>query len=255
MAAPDPVRLPAARQRLAGHGVTVLLEDNHLLVVAKPAGLLSQGDGSEAKSLVDLLAAYRSDAEAKSGEAFVGLVHRLDRNVSGVVLTAKTSKAAARLARLFRERDDALEKRYLAWVAGVPPEPSGELRSHLLRLGRITRAIGEGGEGNDEGAARAAHLRWQRRGFGAKAARLEVLLETGVTHQIRAQLSAAGHALLGDVKYGGPKGPRVALHAWRVAFPHPVGGERIEVCAPVPADLVQLDRRLGLEPPVDAWAG
>jgi 23S rRNA-/tRNA-specific pseudouridylate synthase len=213
---------------------------------------LSQGDGSEAKSLVDLLAAYRREAEAKEGAAFVGLVHRLDRNVSGVVLTAKTSKAAARLARLFRERDGALEKRYLAWVVGVPQPTRGDLRSHLLRLGGLTRALDAGAEEDGEGgAAREAHLLWERRGVGAKAARLEVRLHTGVTHQIRAQLAHAGHPLLGDVKYGGPRGPRIALHAWRLAFPHPVGGARTEVCAPVPADLLALDRRRKIEPPVE----
>jgi 23S rRNA pseudouridine1911/1915/1917 synthase len=252
MAGPDPVRTPAARQRLAGHGVVVLLEDNHLLVVAKPAGLLSQGDASEAESLVGLLAAYRREAEAKPGAAYVGLVHRLDRNVSGVVLCAKTSKAAARLARLFRERDPALVKRYLAWVQGVPTEDRGALHARLVRQAGVTHATDPDAQDDD---AREARLSWQRRGHGATAARLEVVLETGVTHQIRAQLAAAGHPLLGDVKYGGPRGERVALHAWCIAFPHPVGGATTEVTAPLPPDLVRLDRRLGLEPPVDPRAG
>ena len=183
----------------------------------------------------------------------MGLVHRLDRNVSGVVVTAKTSKAASRLARLFRERDEALEKRYLAWVTGVPPEPQ-------RRAALAPRCAWGASRGRWTKAARRARRArrislWQRRGFGAKAARLEVRLQTGVTHQIRAQLAAAGHPILGDVKYGGPKGPRVALHAWRVAFPHPVGGARTEVVRACARRSRPLDRRLRLEPPVDARRG
>jgi 23S rRNA pseudouridine1911/1915/1917 synthase len=253
MANPDPKRLPAARRRLANVGVEVLLEDNHLLVVVKPAGLLSQGDGSSLPHLADVLSAYRSEVEDKPGPSYVGLVHRLDRNVSGVVLTAKTSKAAGRLARLFRERDPALEKHYLAWVAGVPDATRGELRSRLLRMGRTTRVADD--DDGAEGPVREAHLHWLRRARGPEAARLEVRLETGVTHQIRAQLAGAGHALHGDSKYGGPPWKRIALHAWRLAFPHPVGGARLEVTAPVPRDLLSLDTHLALQPPVDAQAG
>ncbi len=252
MAAPDPVHVAAARRRLERAGVEVLLEDNHLLVVSKPAGLLSQGGPTGETSLVELLEAYRREAEAKSGAAFVGLVHRLDRNVSGVVATAKTSKAASRLARLFRERDPALSKDYLAWVAGVPADPGGELRSELLRQGGITRAVGDEG---DEGPGREAHLVWTLLARGPKAARLRVELKTGITHQIRAQLSTLGFPLLGDAKYGGPPGKRVALHAWRLAFPHPVGGAGMEALAPLPADLLALDKRLRLDPPAGARGG
>ena len=141
MATPDPAHVAAARRRLKRAGVEVLLEDNHLLVVNKPAGLLSQGGPRGETSLVELLEAYRREAEAKAGAAFVGLVHRLDRNVSGVVATAKTSKAASRLARLFRERDAALAKDYLAWVVGTPTAPGGELRSRLLREGGDRKSV------------------------------------------------------------------------------------------------------------------
>jgi 23S rRNA pseudouridine1911/1915/1917 synthase len=245
MAAPDPRRVDAARRRLAEKGVEVLLEDNHLLVVAKPAGLLAQGDARRAASLVDLLAAYRREAEGKPGAAFVGLVHRLDRDVSGVVLTARTSKAAARLAALFRDRDARLEKRYLAWVEGVPDQASGEAQAHLVRRDRVARVA----QADDENA-REAHLTWRLDGAGARTARLEVRLHTGRTHQIRAQLADAGHPLLGDPTYGGRAGKRIALHAWRLAFPHPIGGARVEVEAAVPSDLCALDRRLGIAPPL-----
>ncbi len=252
MAAPDPARLPAARAALRKAGVDVLLEDNHLLVVSKPAGLLSQADGSGDDDLVAVLGAYRQQAEGKAGAAFVGLVHRLDRNVSGVVLCAKTSKAAARLAALFRERDASLEKHYLAWVVGVPATDEGRLEGRLARSGRTTRPAAPGEE---DDAGRPAVLDFAVRGRGPRAARLAVRLHTGVTHQVRAQLSAAGHPLHGDPKYGGPAGARVALHAWRLVFPHPVGGARQEATAPVPSALCALDRRLRLQPPVTTRGG
>ncbi|MFM8978985.1 MAG: RluA family pseudouridine synthase [Planctomycetia bacterium] len=252
MAAPDPARLPAARATLRKAGVEVLLEDNHLLVVAKPAGLLSQSDGSGDADLVALLAAYRQQAEGKAGAAFVGLVHRLDRNVSGVVLCAKTSKAAARMAALFRERDARLEKHYLAWVVGLPATDEGRLEARLARSGRTTHVAAPGEE---DDAGRAAVLDYAVRGRGPRAARLAVRLHTGVTHQVRAQLSAAGHPLHGDPKYGGPAGARVALHAWRLVFPHPVGGAPHAATAPVPAALRALDRRLRIQPPVTTRHG
>lgn len=245
MAAPDPRRRDAARARLAGAGVHVLLEDNHLLVVSKPAGLLSQGGPPGEASLVSVLEGYRQQAEEKPGRAFVGLVHRLDRNVSGVVAVAKTSKAASRLAALFRERDAALAKTYLAWVAGVAGEAHGEARDRLVRAARVTRVADD-----EEDAASDAHLSWEVAGRGRGAARWVVHLHTGVTHQIRAQLAARGHPLLGDAKYGGPEAGRPALHAWRLAFPHPVGGAPLEVLAPVPPDLVALDRQHRIAPPV-----
>lgn len=245
MAVPDPERRAAAAAALARSGVEVLLEDNHLLVVNKPSGLLSQGGPGAETNLVAVLDDYRRAAEAKPGAAFVGLVHRLDRNVSGVLVVAKTSKAAARLSALFRERAEGLAKTYLAWVAGVPARSQGEAHDQLARAGGVTHVADD-----EEEPGRAAHLSWEVVAEGRTAARLLVDLHTGVTHQIRAQLAALGHPLLGDPKYGGPPGPRPALHALRLAFPHPVGGARVAVEAPVPQDLVALDRRLAMRPPV-----
>lgn len=233
----------------------VLLEDNHLLGVSKPAGLLSQGGPRGETSLVEALDRYRRDAEGKAGAAFVGLVHRLDRNVSGALVVAKTSKAAARLAALFRERDTALAKTYLAWVRGAPlsgqPDGEVELVDRVARSRGVTRVLAPDDEGPEEADdVREVRLRLSVQARAPGSARLVVHLLSGATHQIRAQCAAQGWPLYGDAKYGGPPGERVALHARSLAFPHPVGGAPVRLEAPVPPDLVALDRRLGLRPPV-----
>lgn len=231
-----------ARRSLGEAGVVVLDEDNHVLVVSKPAGLLSQGGPKGEVSLPDLIDAYRRDAEGKPGRAYVGLVHRLDRNVSGVMVLAKTSKAASRLSAMFRDRRD-LEKTYLAWVAGLPSPRTGVLESRLVR-----DALKTSSATSADDDAKEARLRYEVEGVGPKASRVRIVLETGRTHQIRAQMAEAGHPLIGDAKYGGQQGARPALHAWRLAFVHPVSREHIVVEAPLPEDLRRLDRALGIEP-------
>ncbi|MDA1194489.1 MAG: RNA pseudouridine synthase [Planctomycetota bacterium] len=239
-----PERL-AARANLARSGAKILYEDNHLIGLAKRAGLLSQAGPPGVLALPEYLDTYRREAEGKPGRAYVGLVHRLDRNVSGVMVVAKTSKAAGRLAELLRDRAASLEKSYLAWVERVPTENSETLVHSLRRAGGITRLAGAG---DDD--AREARLAFEVEGRGRKCARLLVRLETGLPHQIRAQLSIVGHPLWGDAKYGGTPWRRPALHALRLQFPHPVGGEPLVLEAPVPADLRELDERRGLKPPV-----
>lgn len=234
----------SARQRLAAAGVKVLLEDNHLLVVSKPAGLASQGGKGIDEHLVSLVDAYRREAESKPGRAYVGLVHRLDRNVSGVLVLAKTSKAASRLAEHFRERAEGLGKVYTAWVDGRVEADEGVLVDRLIRVARVTRRAPDGDED-----AREARLAWRIDGRGPRASRLRIELETGLPHQIRAQLSDYGHPLVGDVKYGGSQAARPALHASRLVFPHPVGDVVVDVTAPLPPDLRRLDRRLRIDPP------
>jgi 23S rRNA pseudouridine1911/1915/1917 synthase len=240
----DPRIRAEAREDLARSGIDVLHEDNHVLVLSKPAGLLSQAGPRGAVALTELIEAYRRAAEGKSGRAFVGLVHRLDRNVSGVMVIAKTSKAASRLSRDFRDRAESLRKTYLAWVAGRPGAEEGAITSRLRRERRVTREVGD-----EDDAAREGRLTWIVEGRGPRASRLRIDLQTGVSHQIRAQLAAAGHPLVGDAKYGGPPGPRPALHALRLAFRHPVQETSLEVTAPVPADLLALDRALRITPP------
>lgn len=251
-AAPGPDRAvplgPAradARERLARAGVTVLHEDNHLLVISKPPGLLAQGGPGLPRDVPLLIDAYRREAEQKRGRAFVGLVHRLDRNVSGAMVVAKTSKAASRLSETFRTRGGAVRKVYLAWIAGRPGQAEGTLAHRLRREGKVTR---EASLQDPEG--KEARLDFAVEGRGRQAARVRVELLTGITHQVRAQMAAWGHPLVGDAKYGGPKGTRPALHAVRLAFPHPVGGQVLDVAAAVPADLLRLDHALGIQPPL-----
>jgi 23S rRNA pseudouridine1911/1915/1917 synthase len=262
----DPAALAAARRRLEREGVLVLFEDHLLIGLSKAAGVLSQGGPAGERSLVDLLDAYRRETEGKPGRAFVGLVHRLDRNVSGAMVVAKSSKAAARLAQAFRERE-GVEKTYLAWVAGTPPAARGTLRGVLERdeARRVTHARplpGDGEDGDDgEDGGRVALLDWEVEARGEGAARLRVRLHTGRTHQVRAQLSAAGMPLFGDAKYGGADAPararcaRPALHAARLVVPHPVGGAPLAIEAPPADDLLRLDAALGLSPPAGRAAG
>lgn len=257
MSAPtaDPQRLLAARRRLAAAGVVVVYEDHLVLGIAKAAGVLSQRGPQGEDSLVEAIDAYRREAEGKAGRAFVGLVHRLDRNVSGAMVLAKSSKAASRLSASFRGRD-GVEKHYLAWVAGRPERDEATLRSVLVRdvVARRTRARDAAADGSDD--EEAAVLAYRVEGRGEAGARLHVRLGTGQTHQIRVQLARAGIPILGDAKYGGPVTPerarceRVALHARRLVVPHPVGGAPVVIEAPVPDELVRLDRALAMTPPV-----
>lgn len=213
----------------------VLHEDNHLLVVNKPAGLLTQGDRSGDPTLLEAARDYLRVKYAKPGNVYVGMVHRLDRNVSGVVVLARTSKAAGRLGGQFR--DGTVTKIYWAVVHGVPDPASGELRSWLAGEGDrrgVTRAAAEPFAG-----AKEALLRYHVGDSARDRALVEVRPVTGRRHQIRAQFALAGHPLLGDVKYGAPErfsGHRIALHAYRLEIAHPVGGRPLAIETAPPGD-------------------
>ncbi len=215
--------------------MNIIHEDNHLLVVAKPAGLLIQGDRSGDPTLLDHVREYLKTKYDKPGNVYLGLVHRLDRNVSGVVILARTSKAAGRLSAQFR--DGTVGKTYLAVVEGHPPDGEQELHSWLAAKGDaqgVTRASWEPFPG-----ARESVLHFVVRQKRAGQALLEVHPVTGRRHQIRAQLALAGWPLLGDVKYGAKKGlpeHRIALHALSVAFSHPVGNRLLKITSEPPVD-------------------
>ena len=238
----DPRRL-AARRTLRRSGVQVLLEDNHLLCLSKPAGLLSQGGPEGQASLTDLLDAYRRAAEGKSGRAYIGLVHRLDRNTSGAMVVAKTSKAASRLSQALRDR--RAEKVYLAWVDRPAREDEGTLEHWLRREGGVTRLAADG-----DTDRKRARLSYEVEGRSHRASRVRIRLETGLTHQIRVQMAQIGHPLVGDPKYGGSNGKRPGLHALELHFEHPVRKTPVVLTAPIPEDLLKMDARLGIQPPV-----
>lgn len=210
----------------------VLYEDNHLLAVAKPPGWLVQGDRSGDPTLLEAAKSYLKRKYAKPGNVYLGLVHRLDRPVSGVVLLARTSKAAGRLAQQFRER--SARKEYLAVVEGLPPR-DGELIAFLAdRADRrgVTRAGPQPFAGSREGRLVLVVLARSR---GRSLLRIEPL--TGRRHQIRAQLALVGCPVVGDIKYGAGRrraDRSIALHARVLEIDHPVSGDRVVLRAPLP---------------------
>jgi 23S rRNA pseudouridine1911/1915/1917 synthase len=211
----------------------ILFQDNHLLAVAKPAGVPVQGDESGDLSLLEMVREHRKSAENKPGNVFVGLVHRLDRAVSGVVVFAKTSKAASRLSEQFRNR--TVEKTYLAAVEIKKPlrEHSGTWRHHLLKDERsnLVRIVGEG-------KGLEAMTDWKLLDAKNETALLELRPMTGRPHQLRVQCSAAGLPIVGDKRYGAktlfPDG--IALHAKSLEFDHPTTKVRIKVGCAMPED-------------------
>jgi 23S rRNA pseudouridine1911/1915/1917 synthase len=218
--------------------IDILFEDNHCLAVNKPAGLLTQGDATGERSLVDEAGAYLKEKHAKPGNVFVGLVHRLDRPTSGVILLARTSKAAARLSQQFR--DGEVEKTYWAIVEGTFPEGEGTWTDTLSKDERrnvVSVVAPEIPGGRDAKLAFRVLERWK------KTCWLELRPLTGRSHQIRVQLASRGLPVVGDRKYGAVSTlialdgkPRVALHARGLTFSHPISRAAISLTAPVPPD-------------------
>jgi 23S rRNA pseudouridine1911/1915/1917 synthase len=218
--------------------VEILYEDNHCLAVNKPAGLLSQEDETGDPGLVSWAIEYLKTRYRKPGNVYVGLLHRLDRPTSGVVLLARTSKAASRLSDQFRS--GRIAKLYWAIVEGVPKDPMGEWIDVLEKDRQANRVrVVEGGI--TQGQAARVEYRIVRRGVGFS--KLELRPKTGQSHQLRAQLGNRRLPIVGDGKYGattllhaGDGHRRIALHARELTFTHPTRGEVISVVAPVQAD-------------------
>ena len=212
----------------------VLYEDNHIIVVNKAPGEIVQGDKTGDTPLSETVAAWLKEKYAKPGNVFVGVAHRLDRPVGGVVVFAKTSKALARLNEMFRRGD--VHKRYWAITRGTPPEPAAELTHYITTTERNNKSDASP---TPRPGAKEARLRYSTLAEGDRYRLLEVELLTGRKHQIRVQLSAIGCPIRGDLKYGdrrsNPDGS-ISLLAREIRFTHPVSGKEIHVTAPVPRD-------------------
>ncbi|MBF0476359.1 MAG: RluA family pseudouridine synthase [Deltaproteobacteria bacterium] len=208
----------------------VLYEDNHLLGLFKPAGMLTQGDSTGRLSLLDLGKLWLQQKYQKPGQAFLGLLHRLDRPVSGVVLFAKTSKSARRLSEQFRNR--RIVKIYLAVVEGHPAPPEGISKVYLIRQGSKSVLTTPG-----RATAQSAELSYKTLKTGPRASLVQVIPATGRRHQIRAQLAALGHPIYGDRNYGSSHGLAdgvISLQAQSLTFHHPISAEQITLTAPPP---------------------
>jgi RluA family pseudouridine synthase len=244
-------RLHTAGAPIIGEDIPVLYEDDDVLVVDKPPGILVQpGNLSERGSLLDSLEAYRRGASRQkrprrtatarqdrgaSGEPPFPYtpVHRLDRETSGVLIVAKTRPAARVLSRSFAQR--TVRKIYLAVVEGVPRKRDGTIGSALATR-KDKRSRSEPSPAGQEARTHYSVIRTLR---GARAL-VQLAIETGRTHQIRAHLASIGHPVAGDIEYGAAgsgRGGRFLLHAWMVYFPHPSTGEMLLCTAPPPDDI------------------
>ena len=211
---------------------TILYEDNHLLIVNKRVSQIVQGDRTGDLSLDRLLKDFIKQRDNKPGEVFLGIPHRLDRPVSGAVVFAKTSKALSRMARLFKDKE--VEKIYHAIVEKCPDPASGTLEHYLTRNTTQNKSYVHSREVKD---SKYALLHYRKLASSDRYYLLEIELETGRHHQIRAQLAGTGSVIKGDRKYGArrsnPNGG-ISLHARRISFIHPVKMEQLEVVAPYP---------------------
>ena len=212
----------------------ILYEDNHLLIVNKRPGDLVQGDKTGDEPLVEKLKQYIKEKYNKPGAVFLGVVHRLDRPTSGIVVFARTSKALERLNKLFKERE--VDKKYWAVVKNEPPKSQDTLVHYLVRNEKRNKSTALG---KDSKNAKEAKLTYKVIKKLKNYYLLEVDLHTGRHHQIRAQLSAVGCPIKGDLKYGfdrSNKDGSIHLHARELKLIHPVKKEPLSIIAPPPKD-------------------
>jgi len=217
---------------MKSHKLHVLYEDNHLLIVNKPAGLLCQGDITGDVTLLDIGKDFLKKKYNKPGNVFLGMVHRLDRPVSGVVLLAKTSKALERLNKQFRDRN--IHKKYWAVVKRRPPKEKDKL-VHWLVKNSEKNVVTAYNKAVDD--ALKAELNYRILGKLNDHYLLEVNPITGRPHQIRVQLSSSGCPIRGDLKYGFRKpnnDASINLHAKEIIFMHPVTKEKLRITASLP---------------------
>ena len=214
----------------------ILYEDNHLIAVNKRVSDLVQGDRTGDISLDHLVRSYIKEKYHKPGNVFLGVIHRLDRPVSGVVLFARTGKALARMNDQFRDRRTV--KKYWAVVREQPPEEEGHLVHYLVRNRKMNKSFAYTKEVKD---SKKAELLYRTVGRSHNYWFLEITLLTGRHHQIRAQLAALGCPIRGDLKYGYPRSDPdggIHLHARELVFTHPVKKEEVRLVADPPADVL-----------------
>ncbi|MEE4263761.1 MAG: RNA pseudouridine synthase [Desulfobacteraceae bacterium] len=223
----------------------VFYTDNHLLILYKPAGLLVQGDESGDVSLLDFAKHWVKQRHQKPGNVFLGLVHRLDRPVAGVMMFARTSKAAARLSEQLR--NGSARKVYLAVVEGEPPQSSARLVHQIERRGRLSQIVRR-----QTGGSRQARLSYRLLDSAGGRSLLEVELETGRRHQIRLQLAHIGCPIVGDCRYGASRAlsaRQIALFASRLTIVHPTQRQPLTFSAPLPAGWPWSGSPSAAEPP------
>lgn len=205
--------------------IKVIYEDNHLLVVVKPINMPTQEDNSKDLDLLNALKKYIKEKYNKPGEVYLGLVHRLDRPVGGVMVFAKTSKAASRLSEQVRVKD--FKKKYLVVVNGKMENKAGTLEDYLLKneKANMSKVVKEGTKN-----AKFASLDYEVLKYNEEIdlSVLKINLHTGRHHQIRVQLSSRNHSIYGDQKYGGRgHGKQIALWAYELSILHPITKERM----------------------------
>jgi 23S rRNA pseudouridine1911/1915/1917 synthase len=217
----------------------VLFEDNHLIAVNKRSGDIVQGDKTGDVPLPEIIKEWLKAKYDKPGNVFCGVIHRLDRPVSGVVLFAKTSKGLSRMTEQFREKET--NKTYWAIVKNKPAVPEGKLVHYLLKDEKTNKS--KAFDKEVKGSKRA-ELLYKLIASGENYHLVEVTLLTGRHHQIRAQLAKMGCSIKGDLKYGSERSNRdgsISLHSRQLSFIHPVSKETITLTAPVPNDKLWLD--------------
>ncbi len=212
----------------------VVYEDNHIIIVNKQSGEIVQGDKTGDRPLSETVKEYIKVKYHKPGNVFLGVVHRLDRPVSGLVVFAKTSKALARLNEMFRKGD--VHKTYWAIVKNIPTQSEAELNNWIVRNEKQNKSYAYDHEVKN---SKNARLRYSVLARTDRYTLLEVHLMTGRHHQIRCQLSHMGCPIKGDLKYGFPRSNSdgsISLMAKRIEFVHPVSKDAIQVEAPTPSD-------------------
>ena len=223
----------------------VIYEDNHLLIISKRPGEIVQGDKTGDVPMVESLKLYLKEKYNKPGNVFLGLVHRLDRPVGGLVIFAKTSKALSRMTQMFAKGE--VQKSYLAIVTDRPQEAQARLTHHLVRNEKQNKSYAYHQE---RANSKRAELSYRLLASGERYHLVEVDLHTGRHHQIRCQLSAIGCPIKGDLKYGAkrsnPDGS-ISLLSYRLRFRHPVSGLELDIKAPLPNERIWRELGQALE--------